>query len=156
MDAAQLVSPPPLSSGSLASAHLPLRSITHAPPLWDRSQVLGSSAVATAGYCLPTQPCWPALDAWSALNSSLVGTLIRPDGPLPCEPPTCTDAHWRIEQPAGLMFLNFECVVLCPPSASTSPAPRLTQPSPLAETATASSPTTACTVRLPHPSSRPL
>ncbi|GAA5924298.1 hypothetical protein JCM3775_005649 [Rhodotorula graminis] len=70
--------------------------------------VLGSSAVATAGYCLPAQPCWPVPDAWSFLNSSLVGTLIRPYGPLPCVPPTCTDAHWRIEQPAGLMFLNFE------------------------------------------------
>ncbi|TNY19417.1 hypothetical protein DMC30DRAFT_400420 [Rhodotorula diobovata] len=70
--------------------------------------VLGGLSVASAGYCLPTQACWPPLDAWAALNSTLDGRLVRPDGPLPCVQPSCSDADWRIEQPSGLMFLNFE------------------------------------------------
>ncbi|BGP40891.1 hypothetical protein JCM10449v2_004856 [Rhodotorula kratochvilovae] len=70
--------------------------------------VLGAPIVASTPYCLPTQPCWPGLDAWAALNSTIDGRLIRPDGPVACSPTNCSDPHWRIEQPAGVMFLNFE------------------------------------------------
>ncbi|CDR41758.1 hypothetical protein NBRC10512_000926 [Rhodotorula toruloides] len=77
-------------------------------------------------YCVPSQPCWPSLDAWSALNASVAGRLIRPDGPLPCVQPQCADADWRLEQPAGVMFLNFETgqgLIPDDPSRTSTSAP---------------------------------
>ncbi|GAA5975332.1 hypothetical protein JCM11641_005940 [Rhodosporidiobolus odoratus] len=69
----------------------------------------GSHTASPASrYCLPDQPCWPQETLWANLNSSTSGRLFRPDGPLPCELPECADPFWRIERPAGVMFLNFE------------------------------------------------
>ncbi|GJN91231.1 hypothetical protein Rhopal_004249-T1 [Rhodotorula paludigena] len=70
--------------------------------------VLGAPLVASSPFCVPSQPCWPSTASWAALNSSLQGHLIRPDGPAACTPAQCVDPHWRIEQPGGVMFLNFE------------------------------------------------
>ncbi|GAA5962001.1 hypothetical protein JCM21900_002793 [Sporobolomyces salmonicolor] len=63
--------------------------------------------LASSPYCLPTQPCFPSVATWTAFNDSLDGLLIRPE-PLPCIEPECSQASWRIEQPGGVQFLNFE------------------------------------------------
>ncbi|GAA5901360.1 hypothetical protein JCM6882_007756 [Rhodosporidiobolus microsporus] len=59
-------------------------------------------------YCLPDHPCFPGIDRWATLNDSTEGFLIRPDGPLGCEKPSCADPYWRMEQPAAVQFLNFQ------------------------------------------------
>ncbi|GAA5864150.1 hypothetical protein JCM1840_000717 [Sporobolomyces johnsonii] len=64
-------------------------------------------SLASSPYCLPTQPCFPSVAAWTAFNDSLDGLLIRPE-PLPCIEPECGQASWRIQQPGGVQFLNFE------------------------------------------------
>ncbi|GAA6009290.1 hypothetical protein JCM10207_004337 [Rhodosporidiobolus poonsookiae] len=68
--------------------------------------VLGNDLASFAApYCLPSHPCFPASDAWDGLNTT--GRLIRPN-PLPCDAPDCANPFWRIEQPGGVMFTNFE------------------------------------------------
>ncbi|GAA6064606.1 hypothetical protein JCM10212_007095 [Sporobolomyces blumeae] len=66
-----------------------------------------SPAPAFRPFCLPSSPCWPSRAAWQALNTTLDGRLVRPDA-VACLTHECSDPTWRVEQPASLMYLNFE------------------------------------------------
>ncbi|GAA6032512.1 hypothetical protein JCM8097_004793 [Rhodosporidiobolus ruineniae] len=87
-----------------------------------RSPVFGSDAASfVQPYCLPTHPCFPSLDRWASLNATTSGRLFRPDGDVPCDAASCADPWWRIEQPAAVMFLNFENGQGLDPSLGTHP-----------------------------------
>ncbi|BGP16986.1 hypothetical protein JCM10213_007432 [Rhodosporidiobolus nylandii] len=78
----------------------------------------GDSTGFAAPYCLPGQPCFPLQHEWDALNATSHGRLVRPDGPVLCFQPECADPHWRIEQDAAVMFLNFQDGQGCDPLPS--------------------------------------
>lgn len=71
--------------------------------------------------CLATDPCWPSVDTWNQLNTSLSGGLVAVVPPAkPCHGENineaeCQNVHknwndgfWRSDQPGALINVNFE------------------------------------------------
>lgn len=101
---------------------MPAISLTAATGFLASSLALrATNTTGGANYCTYGQPCWPSLDSWSALNSTLDGNLFAVLPPAsPChtahyDAGACatvrekwSDAYWRLDQIGAFENANWE------------------------------------------------